>query len=78
MSTPPPSTRPVISVCRCFNRRRDVTDVFEAFHREPKHRAKLEVFRVGTLVGYTPSALVTDFRSLKQEIDDEGLFEVNG
>lgn len=31
---------------------------------------------MGTLVGYTPSALVVDFRSLKQEIDDEGLFKV--
>lgn len=55
---------------------RDVTDVFEAFHRDPRQRRKLEAFRVGTLVGYTPSPLVEDFRALKQEIMDEGLFEV--
>lgn len=55
---------------------RDVTDVFEAFHRDPRHRAKLEAFRVGTLVGYTPSKLVQDFRALKKELEDEGLFEV--
>ncbi|CAN0540956.1 unnamed protein product, partial [Laminaria digitata] len=55
---------------------RDVTDVFEAFHREPRQRRKLEAFRVGTLVGYEPSTLVEDFRTLKQEITDEGLFEV--
>lgn len=56
--------------------RRDVTDVFEAFHRDPRHRRKLEAFRVGTLVGYEPSALVKDFRALKEEITAEGLFEV--
>lgn len=56
--------------------RRDVTDVFEAFHREPRHRQKLEAFRVGTLVGYTPSPLVEDFRALKDELEEEGLFEV--
>ncbi|CAM9338931.1 unnamed protein product [Ectocarpus sp. 12 AP-2014] len=56
---------------------RDVTDVFEAFHREPRHRQKLEGFRIGTLVGYTPSPLVQDFRALGQEIDDEGLFEID-
>lgn len=55
---------------------RDVTDVFEAFHREPRQRRKLEAFRVGTLVGYEPSELVTDFRALKEEIENEGLFEV--
>lgn len=31
---------------------------------------------MGTLVGYKPSALVKDFRSLKEEIEEEGLFEV--
>lgn len=61
---------------RVYCCRRDVTDVFEAFHREPRHRQKLEVFRVGTLVGYTPSPLVEDFRALKDEIEEEGLFEV--
>lgn len=53
-----------------------MTDVFEAFHQDPWQRQKLEAFRVGTLVGYTPSPLVKDFRALKQEIADEGLFEV--
>ncbi|CAM9346423.1 unnamed protein product [Ectocarpus sp. 8 AP-2014] len=56
---------------------RDVTDVFEAFHHEPRHRQKLEGFRIGTLVGYTPSPLVQDFRALGQEIEDEGLFEID-
>lgn len=55
---------------------RDVTDVFEAFHHEPRQRQKLEAFRVGTLVGYTPSPLVKDFRALKEELEQEGLFEV--
>lgn len=50
--------------------------MFEAFHREPRQRQKLEGFRIGTLVGYTPSPLVEDFRALRQEIADEGLFEV--
>lgn len=50
--------------------------MFEAFHDDPRQRRKLEAFRVGTLVGYTPSPLVEDFRALKQEIADEGLFEV--
>lgn len=54
-----------------------MTDVFEAFHREPRHRQKLEAFRVGTLVGYTPSPLVEDFRALKEELEEEGLFEVS-
>lgn len=65
----PPSSIPTLS-------RRDVTDVFEAFHDDPRQRRKLEAFRVGTLVGYTPSPLVEDFRALKQEIAEEGLFEV--
>eukprot|EP00903_Cladosiphon_okamuranus_P018894 g17377.t1 len=56
---------------------RDVTDVFEAFHDDPWQRRKLEAFRVGTLVGYTPSPLVEDFRALKQEITEEGLFEID-
>ncbi|CAM9620841.1 unnamed protein product, partial [Choristocarpus tenellus] len=56
---------------------RDVTDVFEAFHHEPRQREKLENFRVGTLVGYSPSALVKEFRALKQQITDEGLFVID-
>lgn len=60
----------------CLTPLRDVTDVFEAFHDDPRQRRKLEAFRVGTLVGYTPSPLVEDFRALKQEIAEEGLFEV--
>lgn len=63
----------LLSVSAC----RDVTDVFEAFHRDPQQRQKLEAFRVGTLVGYEPSALVKDFRSLRDEIAEEGLFEVH-
>lgn len=62
----------------CSASSRDVTDVFEAFHRDPRQRAKLEAFRIGTLVGYTPSQLVKDFRSLKRELEDQGLFEVGG
>lgn len=71
-NTPPPSL-PASLLTRSA---RDVTDVFEAFHREPRHRAILEAYRIGTLVGYTPSELVKEFRSLKQEIEEEGLFEV--
>lgn len=78
--TPPPTWyillllyHRVLSRCSLH---RDVTDVFEAFHDDPWQRRKLEAFRVGTLVGYTPSPLVEDFRALKQEIADEGLFEV--
>lgn len=33
---------------------------------------------MGTLVGYKPSTLVKDFRALKKEIEEEGLFEVRG
>lgn len=65
-----------ISLHFVFEFCRDVTDVFEAFHRDPRHRRKLEAFRVGTLVGYEPSSLVKDFRALKEEITAEGLFEV--
>mmetsp|Transcript_71737 Transcript_71737/g.115818 ORF Transcript_71737/g.115818 Transcript_71737/m.115818 type:complete len:584 (+) Transcript_71737:117-1868(+) len=55
---------------------RDATDHFLAFH--PVGTEKwLRRMKVGTLVGYKPSEAVADYRQLRRQIIELGLFEID-
>jgi len=55
---------------------RDVTDHFVAFHPRGTEK-RLRPLLVGKLVGHTPSGLVTDFRALRQQFVEAGLFKID-